>query len=201
MAPPLRADADDEDAALRDAQEAMQDAQLVARVLRGDAEAYGTLVSQHMRRAFAVAYRILEQREDAEDVVQDAFVRALEHIDQLDRSRPFRPWFLRIVVNQALNFRRARGIRAAGPLPEVAAARGPLPDRDAENADLRTRLGAALDLLPEKQRTIVQLAELEGLSSVEIGRILDIADGTVRWHLHEARKALRQTLAPMREDV
>ena len=56
-------------------------------------------------------------------------------------------------------------------------------------------------MLPEKQRTIVQLADLEGLSSVEIGRIMDIADGTVRWHLHEARKALRLALAPMREDV
>ena len=201
MALPLRTDADDEDAALNDAQEALQDAQQVARVLRGDAEAYGALVSRHMRRAFAIAYRILEQREDAEDVVQDAFVRALERIDQLDRSRPFRPWFLRIVVNQALNFRRARGIRATGPLPDAAAAHNPLPDRDAENADLRTRLGAALGMLPEKQRTIVQLADLDGLSSVEIGRIMDIADGTVRWHLHEARKALRLALAPMREDV
>jgi RNA polymerase sigma-70 factor (ECF subfamily) len=193
MALPLRTDADDEDAALNDAQEALQDAQLVARVLRGDTEAYGALVSRHMRRAFAIAYRILEQREDAEDVVQDAFVRALERIDQLDRSRPFRPWFL--------NSRRARGIRATGPLPDAAAANNPLPDRDAENSDLRTRLGAALGMLPEKQRTIVQLADLEGLSSVEIGRIMDIADGTVRWHLHEARKALRQALAPMREDV
>jgi RNA polymerase sigma-70 factor (ECF subfamily) len=201
MALPLRTDAGDEDAALIDAQEAMQDARLVERVLRGDAEAYGSLVSRHMRRAFAIAYRVLEHREDAEDVVQDSFVRALERIDQLDRSRPFRPWFLRIVVNQALNFRRARGIRTTAPLPEAAAAADPLPDRQAENTDLRARLSTALDTLPEKQRTIVQLADLEGLTSGEIGRIMDLADGTVRWHLHEARRALRNALAPIREDI
>jgi RNA polymerase sigma-70 factor (ECF subfamily) len=201
MALPLRTDADDEDAALGDAQEAMQDARLVERLLRGDAEAYGSLVSRHMRRAFAVAYRILEHREDAEDVVQDSFMRALERIDQLDRRRPFRPWLLRIVVNQALNFRRARGIRTTASLSDSARAGGPLPDRQAEDTDLRRRLRAALDMLPEKQRTVVQLADLEGLTSGEIGRIMDLADGTVRWHLHEARKALRRALAPTREDT
>lgn len=201
MALPFRGGPDDDDAALIDAQEAMQDGRLVERVVRGDAEAYGELVTRHMQRAFSVAYRVLEHREDAEDVVQNSFVRALERIDRLDRSRPFRPWLLRIVVNQALNYRRGRGIRATSPLPETAAAIGSLPDRQAENSDLRQRLSDALSTLPEKQRTIVQLADLEGLTSGEIGRIMDLADGTVRWHLHEARKALRSVLAPIREDI
>lgn len=198
---PRRAEADDEDAALIEAQEAVQDARLVERVLRGDADAYGMLVSRHMRRAFSVAYRVLEHREDAEDVVQDSFIRALERIDQLDRSRPFRPWLLRIVVNRALNFRRARGVRSTSPIPEAATAAGPLPDRQAEGSELRHRLRVALDMLPEKQRTIVQLADLEGMKSADIGRIMDLADGTVRWHLHEARKALRSALASIREDL
>lgn len=198
---PLRTDADDPDAALIDAQEAVQDARLVERVLHGDADAYGLLVSRHMRRAFSVAYRIVEHREDAEDVVQDAFIRALERIEQLDRSRPFRPWLLRIVVNRALNFRRARGIRATSEIPDAAAASGPLPDRQMEGSELRSRLNTAMGMLPEKQRTIVQLADLEGLTSVEIGRIMDLADGTVRWHLHEARRSLRHALGPIREDL
>ena len=198
---PVRTAADDPDAALLDAQEAVQDARLVERVLHGDADAYGQLVSRHMRRAFSVAYRIVEHREDAEDVVQDAFIRALERIDQLDRSRPFRPWLLRIVVNRALNFRRARGIRATSGIPDATAASGPLPDRQTEGSELRTRLSTAMGMLSERQRTIVQLADLEGLTSVEIGRIMDLADGTVRWHLHEARRTLRKALAPIREDL
>lgn len=198
---PRRAVADDEDAALIDAQGAMQDAQLVERVRRGDAEAYGEIVARHMQRAFSIAYRILEQREDAEDVVQDSFIRALERLEQLERGRPFRPWLLRIVVNQALNFRRARGIRTTAQLPDAVAATGPLPDRQAENSELGRRLATALGTLPEKQRTIVQLVDLEGLTSGEAGRIMDLADGTVRWHLHEARKALRDALAPIREDL
>lgn len=198
MALPLRAD--DDDAALLDAQEAMQDALLVGRVLHGDAEAYGRLVSKHMRRAFAIAYRILEHREDAEDVVQDSFVRALENMDRLDRSRPFRPWLLRIVVNQSLNFRRGRTLRSTDAIPESAPSLGTLPDHNAERGELRVQLKAALNDLPEKQRTIVQLADIEDLTSAEIGRILDMPDGTVRWHLREARQKLRTRLAQTREE-
>src|SRR5690606_12649285 len=98
----------------------------------------------------------------------------------------------RIVVNQALNFRRSRSVRATDAVPMHARSTLALPDRDAERAALRDRVAIALDALPEKQRTIVQLADLEELTSAEIAEILDMPDGTVRWHLHQARRALRQ---------
>ena len=192
MAQPLRSD--DPDAALVGGQEAMQDALAVERVRAGDAEAYGELVTRHMRRAFAIAFRIVEHRQDAEDVVQDAFVRALERIDTLQKGRPFRPWLYRIVVNQALNLRRRRRVRTTDPLPETAPSRERLPDRALENRQLGERLRTALDTLPERQRTIVVLADMEDMSSTEIGAVLDIADGTVRWHLHQARRTLRLAL-------
>lgn len=198
MAQPLRSDVPD--AALASAQESMQDALVVERVRRGDAEAYGELVTRHMRRAFSIAFRIVGHRQDAEDVVQDAFVRALERIDSLHRGRPFRPWLYRIVVNQALNLRRRQRVRAADPLPETAPSRERQPDRAAEDAELGERLRSALDVLPEKQRTIVLLADLEDMSSTEIGAVLDIADGTVRWHLHQARRTLRQALGEEMND-
>jgi len=197
MALPLPSD----EGALPAAHESMQDALLVGRVLQGDAEAYGELVTRHMRQAFAVAYRLVGHRQDAEDVVQDAFIRALERIHTMDRTRPFRPWFFRIVVNQALNFRRSRSIRATELIPEATPARTTAPDRSAERALLRERLQLALDALPEKQRVIVQLADLEEFTSSEIAGIMDMPDGTVRWHLHQARRALRETLAPMKEDA
>jgi RNA polymerase sigma-70 factor, ECF subfamily len=178
--------------------DAAQDARLVERVLGGDAEAYGELVARHMRRAFAIAWRILEHREDAEDVVQDSFLRALERLDTLDLGRPFRPWFYRIVLNQALNFRRARSVRATQPLPEQLAGDAPGPERAAEDAALGAALRTAVAALPERQRTIVQLAELEGLSSGEVAAILEISAGTVRWHLHEARRTLRAVLEPLK---
>lgn len=178
-----------------------RDALLVERVLGGDADAYGELVERHMRRAFSIAYRILEHREDSEDVVQDAFLRALERIESLDRGRPFGPWLYRIVINQALNFRRARSVRATAPLSGAAPSDERAPDDAAADAVLRRQLRAALDELPERQRLMVELSELEGLKSTEIGEILEIPAGTVRWHLHEARRTLRAILEPLKGET
>lgn len=181
--------------------ETARDMLLLERVLRGDAEAFGDLVERHMRRAFSIAYRILEHREDAQDAVQDAFLRALERIETLDRRRPFRPWLYRIVVNQALNHRRSRSRRTTEPLPEHAASGARSPEEEAGAAVLRRHLRAALDELPERQRLVVQLADLEGLRSAEIGEILEIPPGTVRWHLHEARRTLRSVLEPLKGQI
>ncbi|HEX7239186.1 MAG TPA: sigma-70 family RNA polymerase sigma factor [Longimicrobiaceae bacterium] len=172
------------------------DAQLAERVRRGDAGAFDQLVTRHMRRAFGVAYRLLGQREDAEDLVQEAFLAVLERIDTFQPGRSFAPWFYRILVNRGLNARRSRSLRTTDEIPESAASASLAPDRAAEQGELREELRAALDALPERQRTVVELFELEGFSSPEIAGILEISEGTVRWHLHEARKALRRALAP-----
>jgi RNA polymerase sigma-70 factor, ECF subfamily len=196
MAQPGRQASDD----VASSGESAQDALLVERVLRGDNEAYGDLVSRYMRRAFSIAYRLVEHKEDAEDIVQDSFLRALERIGTLDRARPFRPWFLRIVVNRALNARRARSVRTTEQIPVSLASTTVSPVQAAENALLGERLRAALESLPERQRTIVQLADLEELNSSEIAEILDISAGTVRWHLHQARQELRNVLEPLKEN-
>lgn len=178
------------------AHEAVTDALLVERVRRGEVEAYGELVRRHMRRAFSIAYRIVRHREDAEDVVQDAFVRALERLDTLKRGRPFHPWFYRIVVNRALSCWRSRAVRAAEAVPEEAVGDS-TPEGDAERSELRRRLAEALDALPESERIVVQLSELEGLTSAEIAEIVGEPAGTVRYRLHQARRRLRAALAPL----
>ncbi|HEY0036159.1 MAG TPA: sigma-70 family RNA polymerase sigma factor [Longimicrobium sp.] len=172
------------------------EAELVERVRRGDGRAFDALVTRYMRRAFSVAYRVLGQREDAEDLVQDTFLVVLQRIDTFQPGRAFAPWFFRILVNRGLNARKARALRAVDEIPETASSSGPSPEREAERAELRDRLRAALAELPERQRLVVELFELEGFAGPEIAEIMEISDGTVRWHLHEARKALRRTLAP-----
>jgi RNA polymerase sigma-70 factor (ECF subfamily) len=174
---------------------------LIARVQSGDTTAFDDLVRCYMRPGFSVAYRVLRHREDAEDLIQEAFMVVLEKIDTFDPSRPFGPWFYRIVVNRALNARRARTLRRADPLPADAATRDESPAMGVERREMGERLARALASLPEPQRLVVILFELDGLSSVEIGGMLDMPEGTIRWHLHEARVALRKVLAPLKEGV
>lgn len=175
------------------------DETLVARVRSGDPAAFDGLVRRHLRRAFGLAYRITGQREDAEDLVQDAFLSALEHLDSYDDTRPFRPWLDRIVVNRAINSRQRTRRHPVEPLPEQVAVRGASPSAAVEQRELKERLAAALDELPERQRSIVQLSGYEGMSSREIGELLELPAGTVRWELHQARRALRERLAACRE--
>lgn len=174
----------------------VDDSELVERVREGDVDAYDILVTRHMKRAYSVAYRLLGQREDAEDLVQDAFVAALEKIDTFKKGHRFSPWFYRILVNRGLNSRKSRALRRMDALPPeiVDASRSPL--RDTERAELRERLTAVLGTLPPRQKSIVELFELEGFSSLEIAEILGLSDGTVRWHLHQARGKLREALGP-----
>jgi RNA polymerase sigma-70 factor (ECF subfamily) len=176
--------------------EAAEEAALVERVRRGDPAAFDGLVTRYMRRAFAVAYRLMGQREDAEDLVQETFLAVLEKVHTFEAGRAFSPWFFRILVNRGLNARKSRSLRTVEEIPESAASSLASPEREAERAELRGELGRAMQALPDRQRTIVRLFELEGFASPEIAEILGISEGTVRWHLHEARKTLRQALAP-----
>jgi RNA polymerase sigma-70 factor, ECF subfamily len=180
----------------RSSVEEFSDEDLVARVRGGEVAAYDGLVSRHMRSAFSVAFRLLGQREDAEDLVQDAFMVALEKIETFREGHRFAPWFFRILVNRGLNARKARSLRQTDALPAEVSSGGPSPHTEAERSELRDQLTAALATLPERQQTIVKLFELEGFTSPEIAEILELSDGTVRWHLHQARQTLRKDLAP-----
>lgn len=167
---------------------------LIDAVKAGNAAAFDELVGQHMRRAFAVAYRVLGQRQDAEDVVQEGFLAALLKIDTFERGRPFSPWLLRIVANRALNLRKARALRQVEPIPPGVVSADESPAQAAERSELRRELHSALGRLSDEQRWIVQLFEIDGFSGAEIAQMLEMPEGTVRWHLHGARQALRKVL-------
>ena len=153
---------------------------------------------RYLRPAFAIAHRVLKQREDAEDIAQESLLAALDKIHTFDTSRPFAPWLYRIVMNRSLNARKSRALRQAEPVAEDVVASGESPEESTERSEARDRLNQALATLPERQALIVRLFELEGFSSAEIGAMLELKDGTVRWHLHQARAALREALATYR---
>jgi RNA polymerase sigma-70 factor (ECF subfamily) len=171
---------------------------LVVRAQGGDSAAFDQLVRHHLARAVRVARRITRSLEDAEDVVQEAFVAAHGALRTFDATRPFAPWLLRIVANRASSLTRSQRRRPQEPLTDLLASAMPSPLADAERAETRARLAAAVAALPERQRTIIQLFEVDGFSSSEIGDMLGVAEGTVRWHVHAARRALRAALAPYR---
>lgn len=180
--------------------DAARDAELVARAQRGDAEAFDALISPLLPRALHLARRLLGNIEDAEDLVQDACLRALDRIDQHDQKRPFGPWFMRLLANLGINQQKARALRTHQPLNEITPAVGDRPDTLAERAEIRDRFGEAVAGLSDRQRQIVMLHEVEGWSTTEIGEALELTQATVRWHLHDARHTLRAALGMLRDE-
>jgi RNA polymerase sigma-70 factor (ECF subfamily) len=173
---------------------------LVRRAQAGDLLAFDELVRLHIGRALRIARRLVPTHEDAEDVVQDAFLSAMRAINAFDVTRPFGPWLTRIVVNQGITFRRARARRQDEGLSADLPSAGPSPAQVTERNEITDRFRAALELLPRQQRLMIQLFEVDGLSSPEIARLTGLSDGTVRWHIHTARKVLRGALAPLMHD-
>jgi RNA polymerase sigma factor (sigma-70 family) len=131
---------------------------------------------------------------DADDAAQDAFLSALDRIETYDSSRPFGPWLMRIATNAAIDLVRRRSVRRADALDERAPSRTASPATDAEGAEVRAKLNAALAELPERQRIAVTLFDVEGYSHAEIAAVLRIPEGTVRSDVFHARRALRVAL-------
>jgi RNA polymerase sigma-70 factor (ECF subfamily) len=184
-----------------DASHELGETELVARVCARDAAAFDELVRRYLRRAFAVAYHVMQHREDAEDLVQDAFIAVLEQIDRYDPQRPFAPWFFRILVNRGLNARKSRRVRQTEAIPESTAGRSASPAAQAERAELEGRLRAAVDALPARHGLVVRLVELEGFTTTEVAQMLDLSASTIRWYVHEARQRLRVALGPLQETL
>ena len=175
--------------------DARREQQLVVAAKSGDAQAFAGLVRLHQRRAYAVARAIVGTHEDAEDAVQEGFLHAYRALDRFVTGQSFGAWLHRIVANAALDLTRRRKVRDADELTEVVAS----PFRDpAIDDELRSRLGAALATLTERQRSVIVLHDVEGFRHNEIGAMLGIPEGTSRSDLHHARVALRRALADLR---
>jgi RNA polymerase sigma-70 factor, ECF subfamily len=174
--------------------EKLSDGELVLRARDGEELAYGALVERYMRPAYLVALSVTRRHEDAEDAAQESFLVALERLNECRNPEKFPGWFMTIVRNRSRNLIRRESLRTSEQVPETARAGGPGPEADAEQSELRGRLGDALSQLNDVQREIVLLHDMEGWKHREIAERMGIPSGTVRSHLHFARKALRSAL-------
>lgn len=188
---PAKSDSQD----VRDPDRGADEPGLVQSVQAGDVRAFSPLVARYMEPAYAVALSILRHEQDAEDAVQAAFIRALDRIGQLRPGSRFGPWFYRVLRSTCLNLRRRELLRTHSELTDTAASRDD-PHREMERNNARRRVLAALEQLPERQRTAVMMYDLEGYDHAEIAKILDIAVGTSRANLHHGRQALQKLLGP-----
>lgn len=179
------------------------DGELVRSAKRGDLGAFEMLVERYQRRATAVSYRLLSNREDAMDVVQDSFLKAFDKLDTLTQPGRFGPWLMRIVSNLSLNFRRSRALRKTDTLdnPDGDLAHGrdsqpdpsmPEPSEQVSAKELGKLLDQAIRRLPEMQRQALVLFSTEKLPQKEIAEMLGCSVEAVKWHVFTARKKLKE---------
>jgi RNA polymerase sigma-70 factor, ECF subfamily len=174
------------------------EADLLAKARGGNLFAFEEIVKRYQRRVYATAYRILRRPDLADDVAQDAFLRAYEALHRFDLARPFGPWICRIAANLAINHVRSPEAREEG-LPE-GHGETPAPTEDpltrVLEGEAQAVLEAALGQLPAEQRAVFTLRVHDELSYREIAEALGIQLGTVMSRLSRARERLREALVP-----
>jgi len=186
--------------------EAMSDRQVVDRVLQGDGASFELIMRRHNRRLYRIARGILRNEAEAEDAVQEAYVRAFEKLEDYRGTGPLSAWLARIAVNEALGRLRrsdpAAGLSLDDPehqeetnfMAELSFA-GPSPEQDAARGEFRRLLETAIDALPDAYRLVFILRGVEEMSVTETAACLELEEATVKTRYHRARKSLQQHLA------
>ncbi|HJT15876.1 MAG TPA: sigma-70 family RNA polymerase sigma factor [Thermoanaerobaculia bacterium] len=172
----------------------------IAAVKNGDAGAYDYLVTKYMKRVVSIAWGIVRNAHDAEDLAQEAFVKAFQTIGRFKSGEPFGPWIYRIVTNLALDVVKHRQrFRHEELQDSLPATRGDRADLPAVVNELARRIDAALESLPDMQRIVARLYLVEHFEHSEIATMTSLSEGTIRSHLSLARAKLREKLADLYE--
>jgi RNA polymerase sigma-70 factor (ECF subfamily) len=166
----------------------------------GDTGAYDYLVSKYTKRVVSIAWNIVRNAHDAEDLAQEAFVKAFESIKRFRAGEPFGPWIYRIVTNLALDVVKHRSrFRHEELTSAEPAARRDSADLPAAAGEIAERIDRALESLPEMQRIVARLSLVEEFDHREIAKMMKLSEGTIRSHLSHARRKLREQLADIHE--
>ncbi len=199
---PLNADPAAQDSAPAPLDESV----LVKQARQGDLEAYDELVRRYQERIYATVYHMTANHEDANDLAQEAFIKAFQALKSFKGGSSFYTWVYRIAVNKTINFLKQRKNRAQMSLDDldfnaehdpdlVALISEKTPRREVGLAELQEKLNAAMQKLSEPHRLVVTLHDVQGLSHEEIAEIMDCNIGTVRSRLFYARQQLQAHLS------
>jgi RNA polymerase sigma-70 factor (ECF subfamily) len=182
-----------------DAPPTLSDEEVVARVLAGDISLFEILMRRYNQRLFRVARGILADDAEAEDVMQEAYVRAFRELAGFRGEARFSTWLTRIACHEALaRARKRRRLVSLAPIdggePPDPPSEASGPERQMENRELHAVLREAVELLPDPLRAVFCLREIEGLSTEQTADALDLSVENVRVRLHRAKRGLRQSL-------
>ena len=184
---------------------ATSDSELVINTLEGNTASFGTLVERYKNRVYNIAYRMLNNVEDAKDISQETFISAYKSLHNFDTQRRFGPWIFQIANNLCIDFLRRRKYQSVS-LDENGAYldeednfiqipdKSPNPHKLVENAELKEVMERAISELPAKYRIVVMLRYIEDFTYSEIADALDISVDTIKTHLHRGREMLKKRL-------
>ena len=179
------------------------DHRLIAECLKGDTAAFGELVRRYQDRLFNTVYRLVDHAEDAQDVVQDAFLNAYQALDSFKGDSLFFTWLYRIAVNTAISLKRKQRVvismdagRPEGAVVEPAdRSEFSRPGQALEQAEQERRIQRALNQLSPEHRAVLVMKDMEGQKYETMAEILQVPIGTIRSRLHRARVELRDILS------
>lgn len=179
----------------------------IKQVLKGDQSAYADIVSLYQQSLYQVCYRMLGNKEEAEDAAQEAFIKAYIHLHTYDQKRKFSTWLYRIATNLCIDRIRKKKpdyyLDAAVPgtdgldMYSQLSVDELLPEEELERMELQERIQYEISRLPDKYRAVIILKYIEELPLQEISDILDIPLGTVKTRVHRGREALRKQLGDL----
>jgi RNA polymerase sigma-70 factor (ECF subfamily) len=164
-------------------------------------ETFERFVNAHKERIYSIAYQILGNREDAMDVSQEVFIKVYKSLGRYDLSENACFWLYRMTVNASIDYRRKNARFQHNSIdnetevaPEKFILSAPNPGDIVEKEEFRRIIRGLVDELPESQRIVLTLRDLEGFSSEEVAKILKCTQTTVRWHLHKGRRKLKEMI-------
>jgi RNA polymerase sigma-70 factor (ECF subfamily) len=199
-----------------EALEGLPDGELVRLVQKGEQEAYACLFRRYYQKVYGLALAKLRKREDAQDVVQEAFVKVFRYVGSFKGNSSFYTWLYRITANlcidrlrqagrdQAVEYVEGRKLRTAvdrgGGMMGVASVNGDNPARNVDRKEVLLKLQEAIDELPDYHRDVILMREVGGMSYSEMARAMKVSKGTIMSRLFHARRKVKEKMKPYLED-